>query len=70
MIDQRSHKQQEEMRERDVVRLNSGSPDMEIIASRGDLLTVQWTNEGRMEEYKINRHCVSLVSGRASRDAS
>lgn len=41
----------------DIVRLNSGSPDLLVAAVSGDEITVEWLNEGRRETYTAPSVC-------------
>jgi uncharacterized protein YodC (DUF2158 family) len=53
----------------ETVRLNSGGPNLAVIASRDDKVTVEWQAEGETKRHTLPAACFSAIgaSARASR---
>jgi uncharacterized protein YodC (DUF2158 family) len=45
----------------DIVRLNSGSPDLEIIDCQDEKVTVRWSTEVGFKNYTLPSVCVYAV---------
>lgn len=53
---------QSELRTGDIVCLNSGSPDLKIIALDAEMVEVQWQGEMRLERDAFPRVCVRRIT--------